>query len=286
MRTRIINQESARLDIRIADQTPLSRKRVKRLINRGAVRVDGNVVTHPGKIVEAGAVIEVRSAPNTRLVEPSKTGEPNTAQAVVVERYRDPWVLVVDKPTGMPSQPTRQGHQLHLQGLVASQEEYSAMHHRLDTPASGLVLFGLKKEANRSLAEGFRTGTIKRQYRVALVGDPGASGTWDWPIDEKSARSHWKRILHVDGFTVVDVSLETGRTHQIRKHAARAGHPVMGDRRHGGAAGRAWPRLALHAYQITFAHPNTQQPVTVTAPIPPDLQELMLSAPDDQQGDR
>ena len=74
--------------------------------------------------------------------------------------------------------------------------------------------------------------------------------------------------------SVVECGLETGRTHQIRRHAAGAGTPVVGDRRHGGAAGRLWPRLALHAVQLRLSHPMSDDPLVVDSPIPADLVEL------------
>ena len=83
----------------------------------------------------------------------------------------------------------------------------------------------------------------------------------------------WDRQPVVHDDDAGDVALNP-RTHQIRRHAAEAGFPVLGDRRHGGAAGRAWGRLALHAWRLSFTHPATDEPVTVTAPLPDDLADL------------
>jgi len=192
----------------------------------------------------------------------------------IVERYRDAAILVVDKPTGLPSQGTRTGTRRHLFAALQAQEAYVGLHHRLDTPASGLLLFTLDKRANRPIAEGFREGHIYRRYEVAVVGDPGEAGTWDTPIEGKAARTRWRRLAFGDGIGLLEATLETGRTHQIRRHAAHHGHPVLGDRRHGGAAGRTWPRLALHAVQLNLDHPISGQPLEIRSPIPADLTEL------------
>jgi 23S rRNA-/tRNA-specific pseudouridylate synthase len=246
----------------VADHTPLSRRRARAVIAAGGVRVDGTPCTQASASVMPGAMVEVR----------------DVAQAVdtpaVPERYRDAHLLIVDKPSGLPTQAPRTGGDHHLYAMLQAQEAYVGLHHRLDTPASGLVLFTLDKRANRAIADGFRTGSIRRRYQAALVGDPGAAGTWETDIDGRSARTHWRRLALGDGISIVEASLETGRTHQIRRHAVEHGHPVLGDRRHGGAAGRIWPRLALHAEHLALDHPISGEPLVIQSPLPPDLMEL------------
>ena len=155
-----------------------------------------------------------------------------------------------------------------------AREGYVGLHHRLDTPASGLILLTLDRNLNRPISEALKNGQIERRYRVVVLGDPGESGIWNAPIDDKTAKTTWRRLA-TDGYaSILDVTLGTGRTHQIRRHAANAGHPVLGDRRHGGAAGRTWGRLALHTWRLSFTHPATGAPITVTAPLPADLTEL------------
>ena len=75
--------------------------------------------------------------------------------------------------------------------------------------------------------------------------------------------------------SLLEVDLKTGRTHQIRRHAVQSGHPVVGDRRHGGAAGRLWPRLALHAARLALGHPATGEPLVIESPLPSDLTGLL-----------
>lgn len=265
MRARFVAPDSERLDKLLAAHTRLSRKRARLLIERGGVWVDGVLRKRASYDVDSGALVEVKGA-----------GAPKKSLgASLEERFRDPWLLVVDKPSGLPCQPTRTGHAQHLFGIIQAQERYAGLHHRLDTPASGLVLLTLDKGVNKAIAEGFRSNRIHRSYQVVVVGDPGEQGVWSAPIDGKTASTRYRRLAHQGGMSLLECRLDTGRTHQIRRHAADAGTPVVGDRRHGGAAGRLWPRLALHAVTLRLDHPFTGEPLVVTSPIPSDLVELI-----------
>lgn len=263
MRHRFTVGEEDRLDRLIAAHTPLSRHRARTLIQHGGVRVDGGVANAPWHKVAAGSVVELRT-----VAAPDRIPE-------LPERYRDRDLLVVDKPAGLPAQPTSSGDRLHVYGIVSAREGYAGLHHRLDTPASGLLLLTLRTEANVAIAKAFREHTITRRYLAVVLGDPGAEGTWDAPLDEEQAITRWKRKASGAGMSLLSLQLETGRTHQIRRHAADAGAPLLGDRRYGGAAGRAWPRLALHAEGLAFAHPMTGQPLDITSPTPDDLVPLL-----------
>ncbi len=193
------------------------------------------------------------------------------------EVHRDRWLLAVDKPSGLPVQPDRRG-QDNLYDLLVAREHYVALHHRLDTPASGLVLFSLSRHANVGMARLFSERRARRGYRVVVLGDPGEAGVWEEPIDGQEARTHFERLSGGRRTSVLRCWLETGRTHQIRRHAADAGHPVLGDRRHGGAAGRAWKRLALHAESLGFRHPVTGEEVELVSELPDDLAPLVARA--------
>jgi len=264
MRHRFTAPKADRLDRLIADNTSLSRKRAKVLVKRGGVRVDGKAARFESTRVDAGAVVEVR----TNAV--ARGGD----AVVLPDRYRESGILVVDKPAGLPSQPTRQGKRQHLYGALQAREQYVGLHHRLDTPASGLVLVTTDRALNAPISEAFQQGTIHRRYLLVVVGDPGASGRWSAPIDGRPAATRWQRLAGDAFASVLSCELETGRTHQIRRHTAEAGHPILGDQRYGGAAGRAWERLALHAAELRFHHPRLDTDVTVESPLPDDLSLL------------
>lgn len=189
------------------------------------------------------------------------------------ELYRDRFIIVVDKPSGLPSQAPRGGGE-NVFAILSERERYVGLHHRLDTPASGALLLSLDERANKGLAEAFRAHTIERTYEVFVVGDPGESGSWREPLDDKPAVTHWSRVEYRRGLSLLRVTLETGRTHQIRRHAAGAGFPIVGDRRYGGAAGRAHRRLALHASRLSLLHPVSGERLEVAAPPHADLARL------------
>jgi 23S rRNA pseudouridine1911/1915/1917 synthase len=193
----------------------------------------------------------------------------------VVEIYRDRWLLVVDKPAGMATQPAPGELDLHTTLMKA--HGYVGLHHRLDQPASGLVLFTLDRSVNDAIAKGFREHTIRRTYRAVLDGH-AVDATWDRPVEGKPARTDVRVVGRGAGASAVECELHTGRTHQIRVHAALAGRPILGDRRYGGDAGRRWTRLALHAWRLELTHPVTGQPLVATAELPEDLAPLWKQA--------
>lgn len=242
-----------------------SRAAAETLVRSGAVVVDGQVRTWPEQRVEAGAVIEVRtsSAP---------------VAAPLVERYRDRWLVAVDKPAGLPTQAGREGGDTHVVGLLSAVERTVSLHHRLDQPASGLVLLAVDPAANAGLARAFRSHEVRRSYLAVVLGDPGASGRWSEPVDGQPAATRWTRVGRGEGMSTLALELETGRCHQIRVHAAGAGAPIVGDRRHGGAVGRAWPRLALHAAALDLRHPVPGRPLSIRSPVPDDLAPLIVRA--------
>lgn len=188
------------------------------------------------------------------------------------EVYRDRWLLVVDKPSGQPTQGTA-GGQPGLFEALQGVESQVFLHHRLDQPASGLVIFALDPEANRPITEALRAHRIQRRYRAVLAGR-AADGSWTTKVDGKKAKTDVAVLGHGAGMTAAAITLRTGRKHQIRVHAAMAGTPIVGDRRYGGPVGRAWPRLALHAAELIFAHPVTGKRLELAAPIPDDLAQL------------
>lgn len=289
MRHRFIAASPDRLDKLIAAQTALSRKQARALIKRGGARVEGQIIRFESAPVEKGDLVEIHTTAANQPPSSNNSNSSNDGEGEGegegdgggqrpgwLERYREGGLLVVDKSAGLPTQPTRQGHRHHLYGLLAAREPYVGLHHRLDTPASGLLLLTLDPALNKPISAAFQEGSVHRGYLTVVVGDPGASGRWSQPIEGQRAVTHWQRLHHAGGMAMLSVTLETGRTHQIRRHAAGAGHPILGDRRYGGAAGPAWPRLALHAATLRFRHPRLGHDVTVSAPPPPDLRGLLL----------
>lgn len=187
------------------------------------------------------------------------------------EIYRDDDLLVVDKPFGLASQPTR-GDDDDVYTLLSAQERYVGLHHRLDRPASGLLLLTLQEDVNKAIATAFQTHAVDRTYAAVLAGTADAlSARWEAPVDGREAVTDVETVGARGGLLAVLLRPQTGRLHQLRRHASQAGVPILGDRRHGGDAGRWWPRLALHAHRMALSHPRTGERLVLESPIPGDL---------------
>lgn len=185
---------------------------------------------------------------------------------------------MIDKPHGLPTQATRAGGDSAFDQLRA-RHPYVGLHHRLDTPASGLLVLALHRSANAGLATAFQQHTVTRRYRAVLWGLCGGEAwCWERPVAGRPARTTGRTLGQGGGCTAVELSPHTGRKHQLRIHAALAGTPICGDRRHGGEAGRCWPRLALHAASLSLSHPVTGEALSLSSPMPDDLAELWATA--------
>ena len=153
------------------------------------------------------------------------------------------WVAI-NKPAGMPTQPTRDRATRSAEELLRAKYREIYLVHRIDTPTSGVVVFARTRKAAAELSELFATGAIRKTYLAIVAGAVGPM-TIDTPIDGKEAVTI---VQPRDGF--VECEIKTGRTHQIRVHLASAGHPIVGDRRYGGPPAS---RLMLHAWKLEHA---------------------------------
>ncbi len=198
--------------------------------------------------------------------------------------FRDRWLGVVHKPPRVPVQRTRRGIAGTLEAWLAAEPDvhYSALHHRLDAAAQGLVAIALHPHANKGLAAAFRERTAERLYRVLVHRGPkGESGTWehaegtergqrialppDAPGAGRAMKSSWRLVERRRTKALLEVRLHTGRTHQIRLQAAAEGCPVVGDVPYGfGEAGG----LRLQAYRLALEHPVTGGPLSFELPEP------------------
>jgi len=186
----------------------------------------------------------------------------------------------VDKPAGMPVQPTRASVQGTLEAWLESQDgvDYVAFHHRLDRDAQGLICAALDRSANKSLARSFQERLAKRRYRVLVHGRPeAADGEWkhrqvrrgrkrkaiDWSDEGEgeSMVSRWALVEVRTPYALLEVSLVTGRTHQIRLQAAAEGHPIVGDPVYGFSEGGG---LRLQACELQIRHPTTGESMSWT----------------------
>jgi 23S rRNA pseudouridine1911/1915/1917 synthase len=283
----------------------LSRTRLQELIDRGQVRVDG-VARKRSYHVEAGETLIVEiPAPRPSVAKP---------EAIPLEiLYEDDDVVVVNKPAGLVVHPgagvksgTLVNALLHLYGTggklsSAGGELRPGIVHRLDKETSGALLVARNDAAHRALAEQFAARQIEKTYIALLHGKiSGESGRIELPVardlhrrtrmttrrrEGRAARTDWRLLLRLPGFSLVEASLHTGRTHQIRVHFSALGHPVVGDTLYGtprqpkvGAKSlEPLERNFLHAARLRFLHPRSKKQIEVRAPLPRELEGFLRS---------
>jgi 23S rRNA pseudouridine1911/1915/1917 synthase len=273
-----------RLDQFLAE--PLgSRAQAQGAIEAGRVRVDGGrrAKRH---VVRAGEVVTVEPAVIPRAHAPD-VGAPFAVA------YEDEYLLVVDKPAGVVVHPAR-GHatgtlsQALAGRAVGGEDPWRAgIVHRLDRDTSGLLVVAKSEEVHRALKSLLASRRMSREYLALVEGHPSArTGTIDAPIGRdrrdrqkvsidtdqpRAARTHFEVERLLRDTALLRVSLETGRTHQIRVHLAAIGHPVCGDPLYGRPGGYGLERQFLHAQRLSFPHPVTGALIEVTSPLPVDL---------------
>ena len=275
-----------------------SRAAAQRLIERGAVRVDGRTRPKNHRIEEgARVVVVVEGEPPA----PEPGAEPPTVSYEVV--FEDEHLIVVDKPAGVVTHPAP-GHSRPtlaeaLAGLArgGAHPERAGIVHRLDRDTSGLLVVARSDEAHAALQRMMKAREVTRGYLALVEGHPEAeSGTIDAPIGRdrgnrtvmstrtdraRDAVTHFELLERLPRTALLRVRLETGRTHQIRAHLAAIGHPVVGDPQYGGReSGRrlGLGRQFLHASTLMFSHPYTREMVRCESKPPVELSHALDTA--------
>ncbi len=282
-----------RLDRALASRVEIgTRSLAERLLRDGAVLIDGSVRPKSHRL-EAGSVVEVELPGPPAVLEP----EPATVRLA----YEDEHLLVVDKPAGLVVHPgagtragTLAGQLLSLGAGGGDEPERPGIVHRLDRDTSGLLVVARSEEAYAGLQEAIRRREIERRYLALVRGDPrSASGRIDAPIgrdrrdptrrsldtdEPREAVTHFEVRETLPAHALLDVRLETGRTHQVRVHLAAIDLPVSGDAQYGVRGDLGLARQFLHAYRLRFRHPVTGAEVDLESPLPPDLEAALERA--------
>jgi 23S rRNA pseudouridine1911/1915/1917 synthase len=292
-----------RVDHYIAKTLPvLSRAQVQKLIDAQLVRVDGDIAKASLKL-KGGETILVRIPPTEPL-----DLQPEAIPLDVV--FEDEFLIVINKPVGMVTHPgagTRSGTLVnallhHCRGTLSgiSGVERPGIVHRLDKDTSGLLVVAKEDLTHRELAKQLAERTVKRTYFALVDGIVSKdSGTVDKPIGRhpvrrkemavvdsgRTAVTHYEVVERYRNFTLLELKLQTGRTHQIRVHMAHLGYPVVGDlvyNRKSSGTEKARSKYglighALHAAKLSFVHPKTGSAHEFKAPLPADYQKLLDS---------
>jgi len=284
-----------------------SRSALIRWIHAGRVTIDGTPAAKPGVAVKAGSRIEVE-APAPRSDAP----QPQAIDIPIL--HQDDDIVVVDKPVNLVVHPGHgQPDGTLINGLLglgitlapAGGTVRPGIVHRLDRDTSGVMVVAKTDAAHRALSRAFAERRVRKRYRTLVWGRPDPDeGTIDRGIGRsrnnptkmavqgtrgmlRVARTHYRTVESIPGFALLEIDLETGRTHQIRVHLQSIRHPVVGDQRYGGRSWRGiqdmlkrnavkqFEGLALHSFELQFDHPVGGERCTFHAPMPERLTRLL-----------
>lgn len=244
----------------------ISRRRAKSLLDARRILVNGRRVWMARREVQADDLIEIVPA-----------GKPLTRSKPRV-LYRDAHYVIIDKPPGIVSTGPRSIEQ-HVRETLRIESLRAA--HRLDRDTTGGLLLACDPRAFDAAVRLFRERSIAKTYRALVRGKmPQQRKSIRTRIDDKSAVSHIKVLCSNAVASYLDVRLETGRTHQIRRHVAGLQHPVVGDKQYGTGSAvdariRQVPRQMLHAHLLAFENPFTGEPIAVRCRLPADFRAML-----------
>ncbi|MBB6449367.1 23S rRNA pseudouridine1911/1915/1917 synthase [Geomicrobium halophilum] len=286
------NETNERIDKSLVKAIGESRTTIQQWINNGYIHVNERQIKSNYKLQEGDAIrVTFPPTPETK---------PHPENIPLDIRYEDNDLLIVNKPRGMVVHPAP-GHSSGtlVNALLNDSHSLSDINgevrpgivHRLDKDTSGLMVVAKTNQAHLNLREQLQTRTLTRIYAAFVHGDVfHDEGTINAPIgrdqsdrqkmavtdiNAKEAITHFTVMERFSDYTMVQCRLETGRTHQIRVHMAYIGHPLVADPKYGKKKTLRFAGQALHAQQISLIHPRTSEPLTITAPLPEDLEILI-----------
>lgn len=280
-----------RTDVSLARMLGLSRSKAADIVTAGGVSLNGNTLGKSDLLADGILAVDL---PNERAAGP----EPSIPGGLVAV-YEDEDIIVIDKPVGVAAHPSPGWEGPTVTGALASAgitlapvgaAERQGIVHRLDVGTSGLMVVAKTAPAYSVLKHAFKERTVEKVYHAVAQGhvEP-TQGTIDAPIGRhptadykfavveggRDSITHYKVLEMFPGATLVEVHLETGRTHQIRVHMAAIKHPLAGDITYGGdpvmAQRLGLKRQWLHAKELAFEHPTRRGEVRVTTEYPDDL---------------
>ena len=275
-----------RIDIWLAAKLDSSRKKAKELLDAGLVRIAGKKIRIASWELRAGDKVSVQLEQKTRLTKP-----------IFLKVYMDDkHVLVLEKPSGILAVPDLgepDGNSMlgqvraFLRRKHGGKASFVEPVHRLDTGTSGVMVFALSKDSWK-LRKQFEKHTTTRRYMALVEGRVEDDGRIEAPLEKgkfsggrktrvsesenaKEAKTDYRVVERYEDVTLLELTLFTGRTHQIRAHLSYIGHPVIGDRVYGSSY--KFPRVALHAHVLGFRHPVGKNKLEFKSDLPPDLKK-------------
>jgi 23S rRNA pseudouridine1911/1915/1917 synthase len=281
-----------RVDVVLAALTGVSRRGARALLGDGCVWLNGRPLRVLSRPLQTSDVLDVV----TTAALPRPPARPAAGVPVLLE---DRWLVVVDKPAGVASQSPRrrvpgetsalESVSLSLSGREGRRVDLLPVH-RLDRPTSGVLALARHREAARRLSRAWAAGSVGKLYLAVVWGEVAklertitepvgrdhlTAGRFRVREDGRPAATRIRALATVGSFSLVEAWPLTGRTHQVRVHLASTGAPVVGDSLYGGVPA---VRPLLHAWRLTFPHPEDGRATTVEAPIPADLRAFLAAA--------
>ncbi len=272
----------------LAEMYPNSKRNtLRKMLTSGRVSVDGEIIHKAKFILKKGKKVIVSDRESAAISSPPPSPRKPSRVKLLFE---DEHIVVVNKQAGLLSVSTdkMEPDTLHSRvvDLLKSENEKSWAYivHRLDRETSGVMIFAKHKRHKEYLQEQFANRNVHRTYHALIEGRPNQdSGTIrEWLLEDKflkvkavkknhprakEAITHYSVVDYDEYASLLQLTIETGRRHQIRVGLANLGYPVVGDKTHG-AEGNPIGRIALHASSLEFLHPETDDPVRFEAPIP------------------
>jgi RluA family pseudouridine synthase len=254
---------------------------LRQLLRGGKVRRPEDTTLPEDAVLRAGQRLIL---PASRRLEELIAASPAGSVHILFESRE---LLVVFKPAGLAIHRGEGHEEDNLQRRVQDLMERRrapftvAPIHRLDAETSGPVLFGKGKKAAGEMGKIFMTDQVEKVYVALAAGEFSGTGLFTAPVaakgKQKEAKTAYRVLAHGRGFSLLELRLFSGRTHQIRRHLADAGHPLAGDRRYGGPALHDLRRLFLHCWRLALPDPFGDSPLTIESPLPEELDSALRS---------
>lgn len=282
-----VNQPAELMEFLMQKMAGISRNKVKALLTNRAVLVDNTITTQYNFPLKPGMKVQISRSKNNREFK-------NPMLKLV---YEDAYLIVVEKKEGLLSVSTDHQKERTAQHILNDYVKRSHRNnrifvvHRLDRETSGLMMYAKDEMTQHTLRDNWHDIVTDRRYVAIVSGDMerdfGTVESWltdrklyvsSSPVDDgqgKYSVTHYRTIKRANGYSLLELDLETGRKNQIRVHMSELGHPVVGDERYGSDS-NPLGRLALHAFKLCFHHPVTGELMEFETPYPAAFKNLML----------
>lgn len=279
----------------LAAQMPdASRTKLKTLLGKRIVYVDSVITTQYNFPLKPGMKVQISR----------EKGRKEFSHKQVKIVYEDAYIIVIEKMQGLLSVNTEREKERTAYTILNEYVRRSGRQHRiyivhrLDRDTSGLMMFAKDEKTQNTLRDNWHNIVFDRRYVAVVSGEmeKSAGSVSSWLTDRKlyvyssladdggkEAITHYRTIKCANGYSLIELNLETGRKNQIRVHMQDLGHPVIGDGRYGLEDINPIGRLALHAFKLCFCHPVTGEKKSFETPYPADFKKLLLKKPIEQE---